>query len=52
MSELYGKVVLLYFLGILVQKLHFSLFLYANYMLISYYAHKKVPQGCRRGNQA
>ena len=40
-SESYGKVVLLYFLGILVQKLHFLCFRYANYMLISYYAHKK-----------
>ena len=27
-------------------------FSFVNYMLISYYANKKVPQGCRRGNQA
>ena len=47
-SALYGKVVLLYFLGILVQKLHFR---YANYMPISYYANKKGPQGYCRGNQ-
>ena len=40
-SKLYGKVVLHYFLGILVQKLHFLCFRYANYMLISYYANKK-----------
>ena len=30
----------------------FLSFRYANYMLISYYANKKVPRGCRRGNQA
>ena len=51
-SELYEKVVLQYFLGMLVQKLHFPCFRYANFMLISYYANKKVPQGCHRGNQA
>ena len=45
------KVVLHYFIGILVQKLFFLCFRYANFMLISYYANKKVPQGCRRGNQ-
>ena len=40
-SELYGKEVLLNFLCILVQELHFPLLKYANYMLISYYANKK-----------
>ena len=51
-SELYEKVVFLHFLDILVQKLYSPSFRYANWMLISYYANKKVPQGCRRGNQA
>ena len=36
------------FLGILVEKSYFPV----SDMLISYYANKKVPQGCRRGNQA
>ena len=46
------KMVLHYFLGILVQKLYFPLFPICYFMLISYYANEKVPQGCRRGNQA
>ena len=32
--------------------LHFSLFQYYNYMLISYHANKKGFQGCHPGNLA
>ena len=40
------------FLAYLFKSYIFPCFRYANFMLISYYANKKVFQGYRRGNQA